>query len=227
MIEEINSWLNSGCDYMTGAAIYERFGCSGSQKRLFWMGGPTPRNVECLKYELSKMLSDAVPVKSNMPIHRPPVEVKIVVKTPGPAPVITGRRSNTPEVDELSSHVISLMKVRDQLHATLEYVPDKQRGKDAKMILDISDEITEIYERLDHFNKHGVLPGKVTKVVRKQVSEMDTPELMKLQQNLRTYVSRYKKLMDNAKTSQKKSEHERRLNTFQLELDEVDRKLRS
>ena len=225
MIEQIYSWLNSGRDYTAGVALYEQYGSSASQKRLLRMNGPTKNNVEALNYELSKLIKGSAAVK-NVPIHRPPVEAKPAVKPQIKEPIVTGRRPNTQEADELSKHMIDLMKVRDQLHATLEHVDHVQRGKDARMILELSDEITEGYERLDHYNKHGVLPVKPAKIERKKVDEMDLYDLMKLQQNLRTYVSRYKRLMEQAKTPQKKSEHERRMNTFQLELNDVENKLR-
>jgi hypothetical protein len=225
MNEQINTWLNSAREYYAGVSLYEQFGSSGSQKRLLRVGGPTKHNVDSLIYELSKLAHVPVPAARAITITRAPERI-------APEPVVRiqpaqrGRRQNTPEVDELSVHVVSLMKVRDQLHATLEHVSKAQRGKDALMILEISDEITECYERLDHFDKHGVLPVKEKKVERKKVNEMDVPELMKLQQNLRTYVSRYKRKMDAAKTPGGKEGHRQWMEKYQLQLAEVDEKLR-
>jgi len=229
MNEEINAWMSSGQDYNAGVALYEKFGTSGSLKRLLSRGGPTKNNIESLVYELSKLVKVQV-INKAVPIHRPasaaaaPIVQAPVITIPK-QPVFEGRRPNTPEVDELSKHIIDMMKVRDALHTTLEHVSESQRRKDAAMILQLSDEISDGYERLDQFNKTGSLPVKKEKVERKKAGEMSVPELMKLQTNLRSYVSRYKRLMEKAKGPQKREEHRRRMDTFQLELNEVDKLL--
>lgn len=228
MNEDINAWLNSGKDYETGCALYDKYGSSASLKRLHRMNGPTRQTMESIEYELRHIHKNSPAPRVSVPLARPlakkePVRPKPVVPvTPEPSP----RRPNTPEVDAVKQEVIHLMKVRDSLHSTLEHVTAEQRATDAQRILDISDEIDAIYQRLEHYDTHGVLPARKAPVEPKKLEELDIVELMNKQQNLRSYVSRYKRLMKQAKTPAKKAEHKHRMETFQLELNDVEKRLK-
>ena len=94
------------------------------------------------------------------------------------------------------------LKLRDHLHATLELVPKDQCKNNALMILELSDQITEDYQRHDHFKKHGVLPPeKIIELKKpdKPVIDLSQAELEKRKLNIRTKISVYKnKIKDPA-----------------------------
>ena len=70
MYNEITAWINSGRDYNTGVALYEKYGTSSSQKRLFRLNGPTKKNIECLDYELGKIIKGMKPLAlRSAPVH--------------------------------------------------------------------------------------------------------------------------------------------------------------
>lgn len=61
MYEEIIAWINSGMDFNQGMLLYDRYGLSASQKRLFHLSGPTVKNRSALEYELKKMIRGKSP----------------------------------------------------------------------------------------------------------------------------------------------------------------------
>lgn len=243
MYNEITAWINSGRDYNTGVALYEKYGTSASQKRLFRLNGSTKKNIECLDYELRKIIKGMKPLAlRSAPIHpTPPANTNIQSQDPKkktpespqrPKPTEENqgqqRRPNTPEAKSLKNEVISLMKVRDSLHASLHLVDEETRKENAIQILTISDEITSIYERLDHYNKHGVLPPAKTKKKlpeKKNYSVMDKAELFKQQSKIRTYVSRYSRLVKEAKTLEAKQKNQDLFSRYTLELAEINKRL--
>jgi hypothetical protein len=248
MYNEITAWINSGRDYNTGVALYEKYGTSSSQKRLFRLNGPTKKNIECLDYELGKIIKGMKPLAlRSAPVHpalaapaananiqsQPRVRKKKhpkVQKGQKPTEENQGhqRRPNTPEAESLKNEVISLMKVRDSLHAGLHLVDEETRRENAMQILTVSDEITSIYERLDHYNKHGVLPPAKTKKKapeKKNYSVMDKAELFKQQSKIRTYVSRYSRLVKEAKTLEAKQKNLDLFSRYTLELAEINERL--
>jgi hypothetical protein len=121
--------------------------------------------------------------------------------------------------------VILLLKERDNLHATLELVDQDKRSKNALRILDLSDEIGSIYERLEHFNIHGVLPAGKSVEEKKKPQDMDVGELIRLQLNLRSYISRYARLEKNAKTIAAAARNRDIRERYELQLAQVDQML--
>lgn len=89
-------------------------------------------------------------------------------------------------------------------------------GKNAKTVVDtFKDDINPIWAKLDHFKKTGTLPEPPKSAV---VQLPDNPvELMKMKQNLRTYISKAKKGTKFNKT----------LAEMEAEMVEIDNKLNS
>lgn len=237
MFEEINSWLNSDREFLRGLALYDRYGTSFNQKRLLRMQGPSRKSNEILVYELSKLIKGMKPAAAPAPKNAPAIIVKkkpeplpkTEEKKPQPHPPAEAKEKRPVSQDpqELKKHVIDLMKVRDNLHARLELIPtDKERNESAQRILGISDEISEIYEQLDHFNKHGVLPPVKQELVKKKPNEMDTAELMQRQVTLRTYVTKYTRRVKESKTAKTTAENQLKLDQYTVELEDVSRRLR-
>lgn len=217
MIEDIRNYFDSPGDYFTGVALYERFGHSQSLKRLLRVGGDTTSNSETLAYELRKLAA------------LPPVNLIPTSKKPSPPPLVQKidvqiRRENTPEADLCRIDVISKLKIRDHLHASLSLVRSEQdRCQAALQILDMSDQIDEGYKRLDHFNIHGILPEVKEKVVPDVSGELTPFQLFQRQKTLRTYVSRYERLCKSSKSLKTIAKNRENLTKYQLELEEINR----
>lgn len=66
----------------------------------------------------------------------------------------------------------------------------------------------------------------VTKEERKDIHALDKAKLLELRANsLRPGVSRYKRLMESAKTAQRRLHYEVLMNQYQLQLTEVDKRI--
>jgi len=217
MIEDIRYYLDNPGDYFTGVALYERFGHSQSLKRLLRVGGETPSNSETLAYELHKLAAlpqvKSVPTKHKL--SPPPLVQKVDIQI---------RRENTPEADQCRSDVISKLKIRDHLHASLSLVrSEPERCQAALQILDLSDQIDEGYQRLEHFNTHGILPSVKEKVITNVSGELTPFQLFQRQKTLRTYVSRYERLCKSSKSLKTIAKNRENLAKYQLELEEINR----
>lgn len=230
MIEEIQKWFDGPRDYDTGAALYDQYGTSSSLKRLHRMNGKTKANMDSITYELQKLIKGKASPVRTVPLNKINPEKEKAhdpqeSPVPEQEPLTTDRRSNTPEADDLKDHIIDLLKARDQLFATLEHVSREQRGRDAARIIALSNEITGCYHKMEHYNKHGVVPDAKKKEDAKKASQMSEAELIKHQANLRTYVSRYKKKLTKVKDPLKIHEYQELLDRYQLELTDVEKRL--
>ena len=234
MIEEIKAWIGSDQDYQCGLALYLKHGRSKSLMRVLSIGGETSKSNATLIYELERILVNATSEKI----------VKTAEKIDRIAPVNTGtlpvntissqatggassgivRRVNTPEIDQLIQQKIMLLKEWDSLHATLELVDQPIRLLNALRILEIGDILDDMYNRLDHYNKHGVLPP--AKVFPKYKWESSKPfDIAKRRTTLRTYVTREKKLIRDARTDATQTIHQNLLVKYQLELNQIERNI--
>jgi hypothetical protein len=189
---EINDWLNSARDYHLGVQLYDRFGQSQSLKRIFSRGDPSESALENLVYELSKSLDiPDQPVKTGTHVNR--LRIADMAGQPATASEIQ------PDADRiLYQDLVRKMKIRDLIHATLgNEMPEDKRKNDAFQILALSEEISEGYERIAAFKKTGILPpSKIRKEKRatRHIASYDREGLVKERNNVRSHVSRNKKL---------------------------------
>ena len=109
-----------------------------------------------------------------------------------------------------------LLKEWDSLHATLELVDQPIRLLNALRILEIGDILDDMYNRLDHYNKHGVLPPVKVFPIHKWDSSKPF-DVAKRRNTLRTYVTREKKLIRDARTDATRTVHKNLLIRYQLE----------
>jgi len=89
------------------------------------------------------------------------------------------------------------MKVRDSLHASLSFEgqTDEQRRIIATKILDISNEISDGYDRHNHYLKHGVMPAAITKEVKSKaisLDALDKNQLLLRKIKITSHISHYK-----------------------------------
>ena len=211
-------WVNSDQDYFSGVQIYDRYGRNPNLARLLRRGGATVKNRLTLSYELGK-IAKQIAVSENIPaLKKPPVKQEIQ-KTVSPVP---------PEVisiDKLRSEQKMCYKMLDNLHAILPYKEKTERMNIAFQILELDDRLKEITIRIEHFDKHGVIPAQPVKDEPKTLSDLNTAELIKRQMTVRTYITRYKIKLEKSKSLKKRTRYQELLDKYQLEMDDINKKL--
>jgi len=233
-MNEIINWLDNPVDYIAGVTLYERYGHSASLKRILRKGGESKRNRGSLIYELAKLVRNLTVSAPQPPAPQP---VKQIQPAPGPRPRIISKelkamdtpapRPPVPESGRLKEYARDLMKEREALFYTLEQSAEKERARKSHRILDIGEELDDIFKRLEHFEKHGILPPATSpaKEESKKTTEMSPVDLIKHQMKLRTYVSRYKRLVEQSKKPETLSKNRDLLERYTTELNEVNQKL--
>lgn len=233
MFEEINAWIVSDRDFSQGLYLYQKYGRSKSLLRVLSGSGPSSKNLDTLIYEFSRLVS--VPKQENIDnimlsrngSEQPAEKLLTGEQTPNPilnSGQVIERRQNTQEVDALVKEKLMLIKECDNLHATLALVDDHARRVNALRILDIGFILGDMYDRLEHFNLHGVLPPAKA-FPSKDLSQSKPFDVFRKIANLKTYISREKRLIRDSRTEAYQIKHKHILTKYQLELSEVERNL--
>jgi len=116
-------------------------------------------------------------------------------------------------------------KMLDNLHAILPYREIQERKDIAFQILELDDRLMEITGRIAHYEKHGVLPPAPATDEPKKVSDLSDAELIQRQNNVRTYITRYKRLAEDPKELKSLARNRKTLEKYQQELDEITERL--
>lgn len=205
-------------DYLAGLALFERYTHNTKIGRMLRIGGATVKNRLTLSYELSKIAKHLVAFENASSIVKPPVKQETPkAEQPLPPEVIS--------IDRLRSEQKMCYKMLDNLHAVLPYREIQERKEIAFRILDIDDQLKEITERIAHYENHGVIPPAPVNDEPKKVSEMSEADLIIRQNNVRTYIARYKRLVADSKKLKTLPRNQELLDKFQLELDEITERL--
>jgi len=214
MDHEITSWLNSHQDYPLGLQLFDRYGKNFNLARILRVGGATGSNRKTLVYELGK-LAQYLPEATQLPAIAAQPDKHQEIET---LPEIT-------HIGDLKAEQKMIYKMLDNLHAILEFRPVQERKKNAFQILDMDDQLKELNDRIAHYEKHGVIPAKQTSDDKKKISELNAVELIQWQNNVRTYVARYKRLVAGSKTPKSLSRNQQLLLQYQQELEEITKRL--
>ena len=176
------------------------------------------KNRLTLLYELDKIGKQKAVSHNTPALKKPPMKQEIPKEEKlEPIEVIS--------IEQLRSEQKMIYKMLDNLHAVLPYREKKERMKIAFQILELDDSLKEVTIRIEHFNKHGAIPPKQVKAASKSISDLDAAELVKRQFTLRTYITRYKRLVADSESLKTISKHRERLDKFQLELNDINRRL--
>ena len=218
MDHEIHKWVNSDQDYFSGVLIYDRYGRNPNLVRILRRGGATVKNRLTLSYELGKIAKQIAVSDSTPALVKPQVKQEIQkAELPVPSEVIT--------IDKLRSEQKMCYKMLDNLHAILPYKEKPERMNIAFQILELDDRLKEITIRIEHFDKHGVIPAQPVKDEPKTLSDLNTAELIKRQMTVRTYITRYKIKLEKSKSLKKRTRYQQLLDKYQLEMDDINKKL--
>ena len=242
---DIQSWVKGDQDFYTGLTLYLKYGKSSTLKRLLSKKGETNYNSEKLLYELGKLadLDVAISIKKQAPRVKKTVQA-IPVQPAMDPPVPAAAPTLPPVFSDIELPEVDFSKLPDQLkHETMQRVKlykqtwilqfrlneqqtDEKRLALAKEIITNMDEVNRLWERIDHYLEHGVIPAQKPEAKPKSLPT-DPVSLVKRQMNLRTYISRGRKRLQVLVNAVKRNKLEDDINKWDLELAEIDKKLNS
>lgn len=168
-----------------------------------------------LAYELGKVISHQDSHHSREKVPEKPVAVQENPTVRIPAILI----------EEIRKEQKMIYKVLDNLHACLPFRDKEERRKIAFEILDLDDRLREIYTRIEHYERTGVLLPKPEIIVKNNISGKDAGELIKRQYSVRTYLTRYKKLLEESVSLNDRDRYQKKLDNYQQEIDEINKLL--
>jgi len=218
MDHEIYTWLNSEQDYPSGLLLYDRYCKNPNLGRILKVGGATGKNRLTLIYELGK-IAKHVAVSVDIPAMKKPQEKPEITISIPQVP------HKTSCIENLRSEQKMCYKMLDNLNAVLPYKEIQERKDIAFQILELDDRLMEITQRINHYEKHGVIPLAPITDEPKKVSELSDAELIQRQNNVRTYITRYKRLTEDPKELKSLSRNRKTLEKYQQELDEITERL--
>ncbi len=216
MDHEIYSWLNSQQDYLSGLLLYDRYCKNPNLGRILRIGGETGKNRLTLAYELGKIIGQqdtllAAPVASN---DRFQIQVK---EGPVQIPAIL--------IEDIRKEQKMIYKMLDNLHAVLPFRGKNERARIAFDILDLDDRLKEVAVQIDHYEKTGLILPEPEKKPENDLSEKDSAALFKRQYSVRTYLTRYKKLLEESTSLKDRERYQKKLDEYLQEMESINKKL--
>jgi hypothetical protein len=217
MDHEIYFWLNSEQDYPSGLLLYDQYCKNPNLGRILRVGGETGKNRLTLAYELGKAIRPLIsPVGSK--------DGKASGKTE-PLQEIRPDQIPANQIEDIRKEQKMIYKMLDALHASLPYRDKDERCRIAFEILDLDERLREIYNRIDYYERTGIQLPKPGMSVKIDLSGKDAGDLIKRQYCVRTYLTRYKKLLENSDSLKDRDRYQKKLDDYQSEMDEINKKL--
>ncbi len=234
MKDEIQQWLDSDRDYLTGVVLYTRY---GSNKHLkIQMAKKHSRLLEeKLVYELEKIHLSAPKIKSKK------TRVKEKVKTAKAVPGAKEfpKRFSTLKVDPQYNLVdlpdilkkehferIALYKEANRIHQQLVHghLKENQIKSSISTILENMERVDQLWARIDYFKSHGVVPPDPAPNQPTSHSPIEWSDRLKNQ--VRPGISKLKKKIAMKPTSTRIHDWQNQLARLELEKEDLEEKLR-
>ncbi len=217
MDHDIFTWLNSQQDYPSGLILYDRYCKNPNLGRILRIGGATGKNRLTLAYELGKIIRYQIHNHSVKPT-KPQDQQRInEEQKPVQIPAIL--------IKDIRKEQKMIYKMLDNLHAVLPFRGKNERAKIAFEILDLDDRLKEIADRIDHYEKTGLIFPEPLKISDEKLSEKDPSALIRRQYSLRTYLTRYKKLLEESTSLKDRDRYQKKLDEYHLEMESITKKL--
>lgn len=208
----VKNWFKTGCDYQTGVDLYERIGRNKNLLRRF-RRVENPATISKLKYELSKFIEEETqpptPVVKPKPIVFTPPKI-IVEKPPIAAPKESDQlkemKSKPISFYPLELHAVYHQRINSFLQAcTLKIQLNDLNDDEVGKAFEIQFKIFSLFELNDkcwkilrHFEETGrVMPLKTSQ----DFSKLNPMELLRLQQNIYSRISKRKKTIQRYESS--------------------------
>ena len=165
-MQDIQSWMDSGCDFGQGITLLEKYGGSPFYIKLFRVQGATPFNVNELRAEIGKIYTAPSPSPVPKSID-PPIRTKTVQK-------------NISNEDQIT--YLRLLKQRDETYrqldhnnAALDFSTDQDvLFETALKLKSLWFKQQEIWAKIDFYKEHGFFPEPEPE------KEISTPEIQRL-----------------------------------------------
>ena len=240
-VEQIDKWIADGKPYNDGVVIYAQHGFSLVLKNLF-AKGPNNYNTDKLEAELLKLLAKHQHL-SVKPKAKKVVRTKSVQKDLSKNDNTTTLPKHTPRYSQLQvpgynfndlpeqlkyewQLRIKLFKEVESHHYRLDTLQTKaERKKSVDIILQNFDKIDELWDRLDYWGKHGIVLPEVDPKTAKKTEITDPLEMIKRRNNLRANISKGRKKLSLLKDNQKIAELNQKIAHWEIEKDDLDKKI--
>ena len=196
--------------------MYDRYCKNSKLGRILRIGGATGKNRLTLAYELGKIIMPQV-VHEDLPAKSKDHHHIQVDKEQVQIPAIL--------IEDIHKERKMIYKMLDNLHAVLPFREKKERARIAFEILDLDDRLKEIADRIDHYEKTGLILQEPVKKADEKVVEKDPSVLIRRQYSLRTYLTRYKKLLEESTSLKDRDRYQKKQDEYLQEMESITKKL--
>lgn len=207
-MNSIKDWLNNGKPWALGVALYAAHGGDPIMNDMLAQGHSPYRQKR-----LEAALRELIAVAQHAPVAQPDIVVSTVNAAQLPEHTVPA------EQDPYREKWLPFFKEMNLLRHQLRLMPTQtERGAAAHRILELEDICSEWWDRRDYYlrtGEHMPEPEPIT------TSITDPNALNKRLTTVRTYVTRYKKLLAKRKDAGTKA----KLATFEAERDDLIKKL--
>lgn len=222
-MQPLKDWLNSGRPYDSGVALYMQYGDDRQMKELFKEHRTSFKEKKLVEL-LKGLINKSTEVKQKEATQTTKLKVENTSTHGWPAKL-------SKELAALKAVWLPLFKERENLCARLYDVAllgklDKNKemeaGQMGHRILDLQDEIKDIYQRRDYYLQHGSFPGR-EQPFKPVVSAVKIPER---RLTVRRYLTRLKNELAKPPTSDKvRLKQETRWKEYVAEMEYINQKL--
>jgi len=220
-IENITAWLDSQeKDFEQGLALLAAFSPRNNQVRVLKARGSSAKSLKTLAYELGKISKS----RSRGSLGRSTSKQKpasIARKSEKPSGVNPEDKTDDPVLDDLMQKKNKIFKDYVAIFHQLEFMKKPQRMLAALHSLRMWDEIRDLWKQIDYYKLYRqILPVK-----GKKKDAGDQVSLMRRLLTLRTYITRYERKLASVMTGKSRDKWQRKLDEFNLEKVDLERKL--
>lgn len=207
MKEQLSAWFENGCPWKEGVSIYSKIGTSSNLKRLFSRSYNESLH-EKLKYELRKFHEGDATIL---------IELKEDHRVERRAKTIPAYYDLPDELGKLRIKQHQLFAEAREYHSQLESARDDQsRAELAGNLMQCMTIVDEYWRIIDRYLETGALP----KAEAEKEVKVEHPAEAKLRiKNLRTYVTKKTKRLDELSAKLKKAMSARERTQIQSKID--------
>jgi len=216
--ENITAWLDSQeKDFEQGLALLAAFSPTTNLVRVLKARGSSVKSLKTLSYELGK-------IERSKPQERTVRTVSLKQtenSTRKPVRENLEKQPDDPVLNDLVQKKNKIFKDYVAIFHQLEYMKKPQRMLAALHSLRMWDEIRDLWKQIDYYN----LYRQIMPVKRNEKTANDQVSMVRRMMTIRTYLTRYEKKLATITTEKARDKWQRKLDEFNLEKQELERKL--
>lgn len=216
--EHITAWLDSPeKDFEQGLTLLASFSPRNNQVRVLKARGSSVKSLKTLSYELGKIERS----KSQGSTGRPVSLKKIENPARKPAGENLEKQSDDSVLNDLVGRKNKIFKDYVAIFHQLEFMKKPQRMLAALHSLKMWDEIRDLWKQIDYYK----LYRQVMPVKNNNKKAGDQVSMVRRMMTIRTYITRYEKKLASVTTEKARDKWQRKLDEFNLEKQDLERKL--